>query len=252
MGLERADRHGRSIEAERIRREYARRAATIPAACYALDTPANLFAHQQRARRALALLETGGLLPLCGRRVLEVGCGTGGWLPQFEGWGVRRGDLAGIDLDPQRAAAAAIRCGAARDESGTLLAAGADIRCGDAANLPWRGPQFDIAVVSTVFTSILDPEMKQAIAGRLLDVLKPDGAVLWYDFFVDNPWNPNVRGVPRREIETLFRGCDIRLSRVTLAPPLAQRLVPVSWGLAVALEATCLLNTHYLGLFRKR
>ena len=70
--------------------------------------------------------------------------------------------------------------------------------------------------------------MKQAIAREMLRVLKPQGSILWYDFFMDNPRNSNVRGIGRRELASLFPDCRIWLRRVTLAPPLARRIVPVT------------------------
>jgi hypothetical protein len=58
-------------------------------------------------------------------------------------------------------------------------------------------------------------------------------------------------GVRRREIETLFPGCRVDLRRATLAPPLARKIVPVSWTLAAALESLRVFDTHYLGLIRR-
>ncbi|PYR30532.1 MAG: hypothetical protein DMF90_27435 [Acidobacteria bacterium] len=145
----------RSCEADRIVREYARRASEIPSDFYALDKPANLFIHQQRSRRVLSLLAGIGLLPLRGKRALEVGCGAGGWLPELESWGVRRSDLAGIDLDPGRIETARTFLCARRDETGRVLSHGADIQCGDATSLPWPASRFDLVIVSTVFSSIL-------------------------------------------------------------------------------------------------
>jgi hypothetical protein len=34
--------------------------------------------------------------------------------------------------------------------------------------------------------------------------------------------------------------------RITLAPPIARRLAPLSWGLCLFLESLELFNTHYL------
>jgi hypothetical protein len=84
----------------------------------------------------------------------------------------------------------------------------------------------------------------------MLRVLAAGGAILWYDFFVDNPANPNVRGVRRREVEALFPGCRAELRRATLAPPLARRVVPVSWTLGTVLESLRVFDTHYLGVIR--
>jgi ubiquinone/menaquinone biosynthesis C-methylase UbiE len=225
-------------ERERILAELARRDREVPAGFYDLDRPANLFLRQGQERALLRSLREAGLLPLSGRRILEVGCGAGNWLDTFERFGARRQDLAGIDLDAGRAAAAASRL------------PGADILAGDASRLPWEPGRFDLVLQSTVFTSILDPGMRERVAAEMLRVLSPGGAILWYDFFMNNPANPNVRGVGRGEIRRLFPGCRIALRRVTLAPPVARRVAPISWTLATLLEAVPFLRTHYSGVIR--
>jgi hypothetical protein len=83
-------------------------------------------------------------------------------------------------------------------------------------------------------------------------VLKPDGAILWYDFSYNNPRNPAVRKVSANEIKALFTDCDVDLARVSLAPPIARRLVERSWLAASVLERLKLLNTHYFGVIRPR
>jgi len=55
-------------------------------------------------------------------------------------------------------------------------------------------------------------------------VLKPEGLILWYDYHMDNPKNPDVKGVWSHEIYELFPGCEIRLQRATLAPPIVRLL----------------------------
>ena len=212
-------------EADRILEELRRREREIPADFYSLDRPANRFLRRSQER---ALRTVGSV---AGKRVLEVGCGSGNWLEMLAG-----ATLAGIELDPERAARAASRF------------PDADIRAGDASRLPWPSGSFDFVLQSTVFSSILDQGMRQAVASEMLRVLAPGGAILWYDFFVDNPSNPHVRGVRKREIEALFPGCRISLRRVTLAPPLARRIVPVSWKLASLLESMRFLDTHYFGV----
>jgi hypothetical protein len=100
-------------------------------------------------------------------------------------------------------------------------------------------------------TSILDDGMKKAVAIEMLRVLKPAGIILWYDFLFNNPKNPQVRGIGAREIRALFPDCLVTLRRITLAPPIARRLVPVTWIGALLLEKITFLNTHYLGIIRK-
>src|SRR4030042_454509 len=103
----------------------------------------------------------------------------------------------------------------------------------------------------TMFTSILDISMKQSIAGEMLRVLKPDGIILWYDYYRNNPMNPDVRGVKKREIVELFRGCHIYLKRITLAPPLTRTIAPSTTILCAILEKVPFLCTHYLGIITK-
>jgi hypothetical protein len=83
-------------------------------------------------------------------------------------------------------------------------------------------------------------------------VLTDDGLVLWSDFFVRSPSNRAVRGMRRSEIARLFPGFAIELRRITLAPPIARSIAPYSHLAAGALEALRLLNTHYLGVLRRR
>lgn len=238
-------------EVGRILEEYERRARTIPEERYLPTEPAVLFMVHQRVRLLLRMLRAEGLLPLAGKKLLEVGCGTGGWLAEFEAWGVKRGDIAAIELDPLRGAAAQARFASLRNPTGQIFARGADIRIGDASSLPWPNASFDLVLQSTVFTSILDGDMRRAVASEMMRVTMPAGAILWYDFFRDNPRNPAVRGVRRREVLSLFPGWEVRLHRVTLAPPIARFLVPLSWTVAHLLEKVRALNTHYVGIIRR-
>jgi ubiquinone/menaquinone biosynthesis C-methylase UbiE len=120
-----------------------------------------------------------------------------------------------------------------------------------AAELPFPAKNFDLVLQSTVFTSILDGAMKQQVASEMLRVVRSEGLILWYDFNVNNPWNPDVKGVKKREIARLFTGCHVDLRRITLAPPLARWIAPRSWLLACLLEKIPLLRTHYLAVIRK-
>lgn len=232
-------------EVERIRAEYARRATSIPVDFYSLSRPANLFARQQRDRALLQMLEAEGLLPLGDKKILDVGCGEGEQLVAFESWGAQRAHLAGIDLLESRLTRAVARFG------GQATHSGPDLRVGDASKLPWPDDTFDLVYQSTVFTSIVDGAMKNAVAREIMRVLKPGGVLIWYDFLVNNPRNPHVRAVRAAEVRALFPGARIRFKRVTLAPPIARRLVRLTWIGALALERLVFLNTHYLAAIRR-
>ena len=232
-------------EVERIRAEYTRREQSLPKDFYSLCRPANLFAHQQRNRALLQLLNSERLIPLEGKKILDVGCGDGQQLLNLESWGARPADLAGIDLIESRLARAVARFGGREPDERP------ELRVGDASRLPWPDGTFDMAHQSTVFTSITDIGMKNAVAREIVRVLKPGGVMIWYDFLFNNPKNPHVRGIGAREIRSLFPGCAVQLKRITLAPPIARRLVPITWIGSLILERLFIFNTHYLAMIRK-
>ena len=190
----------------------------------------------------LNMLSEHGVLPLRDKTILDVGCGSGQGLVDFESWGARRQNLAGIDLLEESARLARVRLGTRE--------CAADIRSGNAAELPWPHETFDIVSQSTVFTSILSDGLRRAIADEMVRVARPGGVILWYDFRVNNPDNQHVRRVGAREIRSLFAGCEMHLRPITLAPPVARRLVPLSWVTALMLENLRIFNTHYFGVIR--
>ncbi len=229
-----------NAKAERIVREYDRRACEVPSDFYAWSRRANLLFHTQTVRACVQLLHRAGLFPLNGRHILDVGCGTGTWLLEFIQWAANPAALYGIDLDANRIERARQR-----------LPPRSELRVGDAAALPWSDASFDIVAQFTVFTSILDMQFKRAVAAEMLRVLKPGGAVLWFDFRVNNPNNRNVQGIGRREIRSLFPGCTIQLESALLAPPIGRLVAPFSWVGAELLHTIPILRSHYAGLIIK-
>jgi hypothetical protein len=47
---------------------------------------------------------------------------------------------------------------------------------------------------------------------------------MWYDYHIDNPRNPGVKGVKKKEVYELFPRCDIHLKRITLAPSITRAI----------------------------
>lgn len=64
----------------------------------------------------------------------------------------------------------------------------------------------------------------------------------------DNPRNPNVQRVTRRELATLFPTLHGPVCSVTLAPVLAREVAPRSWAVATLLEAVPFLRTPLVGV----
>jgi ubiquinone/menaquinone biosynthesis C-methylase UbiE len=112
--------------------------------------------------------------------------------------------------------------------------------------LPFRDSSFDLALQFTVFSSILDQDLRRRVAGELGRVLRGGGSLVWYDLRVDNPRNPDVRRIGRDELERLFPGWRLQAQSLTLAPPIARRLAPLSWLAAAIASRLPLLRTHLL------
>jgi hypothetical protein len=226
-------------ERQRVLAEYRRRGEEIESDFYAPWRPSEIFLRAGRLRAAAFLLRQEDALPGPGDPCLEIGYGSLGWLGDLLCWGVREKSLHGLELDPARA------------EKARASLPAADLRVGDAAQIPWEDGRFRLVVVSTVFTSILDRRVREAIAAEIVRVMAPAGALLWYDFAVNNPGNPSVRRVGRPELRALFPDLAGPVRRVTLAPPIARRVVSRSWALATVLESIPFLRTHLLAVLKK-
>jgi len=226
-------------EATRILEEYRRRAREIDGDRYAVWQPDVAFTIAARTNCAVELLRTMNALPTAEAPCLEVGHGSLGWLGVLKGWGVREQCLHGIELDAGRTARARAAFPAA------------DLRIGDACEMPWQDGLYRLVIASTVFTSILDDGVRRLLAREIVRVLAPGGALLWYDFAYNNPRNPNVRGIKPREVRELFPELRGPMRRVTLAPPIARAVAPRSLHLASVLEAMPFLRTHVLAILVK-
>jgi len=226
-------------ERERILAEYWRREQELAPDLYAPWQPSAALELAARRRSSAAMLRRANLFPKAGDHCLEVGYGSIGWLGDLISWGVPAPCLHGVELNESRARHA--------QEALPL----ADLRIGDAAELPFQDDTFRLVIASTVFTSILDATVRSLVAQQIVRVLAPGGALVWYDFAINNPRNPNVRKVDRRELQQLFPQLKGEVRSVTLALPLARLVAPWSWTLATALEAIPLLRSHLLAVLVK-
>jgi SAM-dependent methyltransferase len=225
-------------ETERLRAVYGGRVARQTAAgLYSPANDAHLFAIQGRQRALLRRLRDEGLWPLAGKDILELGCGRGNVLLELLGYEATPSRLHGIDLLAERVAEAQARL--------PHLA----LSAASGARLPYADRSFDLVLQFTVFSSILDRAICYTVANEIRRVVRPGGAILWYDFWI-NPTNKQTRGIGPGEIQSYFPGCRFTFDRITLAPPLARRLVPISWSGALLLENLRFLNTHYLAIIR--
>ena len=230
-----SERHELQAVAER----YARREAAADR--YSVLRPEVWQTLHERQRALLRLWHQLALPPLADLHLTEVGCGSGGNLLEMLRLGLTPGRLTGIELLPERHA-----------QAREVLPPATRLLLGDATQADIAAGSQDIVLQATVFSSLLDDGFQQQLAAAMWRWLKPGGAVLWYDFTVDNPFNRDVRGVPWSRVQALFPAASRVVSRrVTLAPPLARvlcRLHPSLYSLA---NAVPWLRTHRLAWIEK-
>ena len=194
----------------------------------------------ERQRALLQLLVQQGRTELPQLRLTEVGSGAGGNLLELLRLGFVPQHLQGLELLPDRHARAR-QC----------LPEAVALHLGDATRAPIEPESQDLVLQSTVFSSLLDDAFQQHLAAAMWRWLKPGGAVVWYDFTVDNPRNPDVRGVPLQRVRALFPQGRTTHRRVTLAPPLARAVCRLHPALYPVFNALPLLRTHVLAWIAK-
>jgi ubiquinone/menaquinone biosynthesis C-methylase UbiE len=194
---------------------------------------------RERQYKLKRLLQRSGFLPLDQRRILDVGCGTGEMLAGLQPWGAQLENLFGVDLLPDRIQRA-------KEKFPQI-----SFQQVNAEALPFADGFFDLVSVCTVFSSILDHHMARNVSHEINRILRGGGAVIWYDFRVNSPFNRHVRAMSRQAVRTLFPGFDLHLVPITLLPPLARRLGQLTDRLYTNLAAVTFLRSHYLGILVK-
>jgi SAM-dependent methyltransferase len=224
-------------EPQAVVARYARRAALNR---YSVLAPDVWQTMQERQRAMLGLFRELGWTDLSALQVLEVGCGAGGNLLELLRLGVAPHRLRGVELLPER-----------WQQARAVLPESVLVDQGDALQLKLAAQSQDIVFVSTVFSSLLDDAFQRQLAAVMWSWVKPGGGVLWYDFSVDNPRNPDVRGVPLAHLRQLFPEACPRVRRVTLAPPIARAVVRIHPALYTLFNTLPLLRTHLLAWLPK-
>ena len=228
-----------SDETRAVAERYARRGSS-PVDRYSLLQPDVWQTVQERQRAMLRLFVRLGLTDLARLKLLEVGCGAGGNLLELLRLGFAPQHLTGAELLPERLA-----------QARQLLPSSVPLWGGDASALDITPGSLDIVFQSTVFSSLLDDAFQQRLAAAMWRWVAPGGGVLWYDFTVNNPRNPDVRGVPLARVRALFPQAVMGHRRITLAPPIARAVCRLHPSLYPLFNALPLLRTHVLVWLQK-
>lgn len=174
-------------------------------------------------------------------KVLDYGCGNGRWFGRWLAWGVPAKNLFGVDLRETAV------------ENAKHHFSAIDIHAMCDGIIPFPDNYFDIVTQNLVFSSILDDQIRQATAVEMIRVLKPGGFIFWFDFTFNNPTNPDVNGIVKKDIIRLFSSLSVKfVKKLVLAPPIAKYLVPLSWNVSSAIEAFIpIFRTHIFVALKK-
>jgi SAM-dependent methyltransferase len=225
-------------ELERARGVYAARAGNASLARgYSVFVPSNLFTLQGRDWIIADLLRRSGLWSLADLDILDVGCGAGGELRRMTTLGADPARMAGIDLMP------------ARIEEARRVLPAARFEVGSAHELPFANASFDLVTQFVLFSSVVHPGLRQAIACEMLRVLRPNGRILWYDLRSLRP-HPDLVPIGLAELRSLFPGCSIEARPATLGWRPSHFLAPRSRVAAILAEKLPRTRSHYVALIR--
>jgi len=224
-------------ELERIRAAYEARdaAASSP---YRWDNP-GYVTYMQLVERALLRAFRDARVRLQGARVLDVGVGSGYFLHRIKEYGA--GEAHGIDLMEERIAQG-------RTRYPTL-----DLRVGSATELPYGDGEFDLVTQFTCLSSILDDEVRLAVAREMRRVAR--GWILSFD--MRGLRRPSLRrhddstptvGLDKSELGRLF-GEPALLRKVALPFRLTELAGRVPLVTSV-LASVPPLRSHLLGLWK--
>lgn len=119
--------------------------------------------------RGLRLLGVRMSPPIQGMRVLDVGCGTGAHLDTYRRSGCK---LYGIDKSPSML-----------DIARSRLGEDAELRLGDASEMPYESNTFDLVLCMLVLHE-MDQPTRNLVLAEMKRVLKTDGHILLIDFHV--------------------------------------------------------------------
>lgn len=229
-----------AVETQKVKERYARRNVLPASDLYSPLSPAVYMGQQEKERCLINWIWQTNITPVQDKKVLEIGCGSGGNLLQFIRLGFLPENLVGNELLPER-----------YQKARYMLPASTNVLLGDASELDLSDETFDVVLQSTVFSSILDNDFQKKLAEKMWALVKPGGGILWYDFTFNNPRNPDVKGVPVKRVRALFPEGQIKVWRVTLAPPISRRVSSVHPSLYTVFNVFPFLRTHVLCWIKK-
>jgi SAM-dependent methyltransferase len=223
-----------SDEAQRLREMYKKRSM--------LNSPfgnEHIQVMQERERVLLRMFKKFIGVSVADKRVLDIGCGTGGTLLPMLYYGFQPENCFGVYLLDDRIAEARRRL------------PNMTFACCSAENIPFEKGTFDLVMMFKCLSSVLDNGVQRRICEESIAMLRPGGLVLIHDMRVNNPFNKGVRAVTLRELKGYFPGLKFFSETLTLVPQLGRLIGPYSITLCSILASVPFLGTHRITVFQK-
>ncbi|QJD99397.1 class I SAM-dependent methyltransferase [Massilia forsythiae] len=226
-------------EQERINHVYRQWHGGAALDRYAWHRPEIVRQAAARARVLAALLPATVGRDLSAVRAIDIGCGNGAFLRQLIDWGALPAHLAGTELQPDRL-----------EHAHAHTAPGVRWHLGQLDD--FADASVDLVSAHTVFSSILDEDLRRALAAQMWRVLRPGGWTMIFDFRYDNPRNPNVRKVSDVELLRFWPTETRHYRTLVLAPPLGRVLARLPRLLPELLETLVPpLRSHFVYMAKK-
>ncbi len=181
-----------------------------------------------------AVFELAGSSLLRAARILDVGCGSGWWLARLADDPQVSATLEGLELLPERQAAAAERV------------PDATITLGDARRLPYGNRRFDVVTMFTVLSSLASVADALAAFGEALRVVGPSGVLLVWEPRLPNPLNRHTLSITGGMLREAAGDRRVALRTTTVLPPVARRLGKRTGSLYPRLARIGPLRSHRL------
>lgn len=217
-------------ETRRLTRVYDGYGRGRKARAWSAANPGNRAIRDELADRLLARLPAS---PDGRAEALDVGCGGGWWLARLRAAGWDAGRLHGVDLL------------AARVEAARRAVPGARVARADARRLPYGDGRCAVVTQLTALSSLASRADAAAALREAWRVLAPGGALLVYEPRWPTPRNPHTIRIDRRLLAATL-GRPVAAEPLTLLPPLARRLGPLTGRAYPALSRLRALRTHAL------
>jgi ubiquinone/menaquinone biosynthesis C-methylase UbiE len=173
-----------------------------------------------------------------GGEILDIGCGSGWWLEIFRNQGVEPRRLHGIDAIERQIHKARARLPAS------------DLRVGDIRELPYANECFAFVLFVSVLSDLQTQADVELALQEAVRVLASGGLMICYEPRMPNPFNRNVRRIPKRNFDRVL-GKRWNGTALTVLPPLSFRLGSRASKLYPALARFRPLLTHRFVEYRK-